>query len=360
MDTRLFRTYKEIFSEDFSFNECGLSDEELKKVFLFLDKDLNLDNDEYFHELIEGIDRQYPSVWGVVRKHLQKFKNSKDKSQKNYYAHTELYWRVRGWDEVSSIRNANKHKDIKRNNSTRKEFDNRKEKIYLLLNKYIKELCPSNTKVLDDFISYMNETYGDNSIPTRIIIMEWFKNYMKTPVGTQLNDRYWTIRGWSEEEAREKVIMLQRRRSKRCVEYWIDKCGDEDEARKLHSEYQRYVCSNKDYHGTVSKESVELFTEIAKRLPHHSLFFNDTEKYMITPIGRRWYDFTDETVSVIIEYNGIHWHSSDERKETDRIKKECAEKKGYKLYYIWDYEYKADKEGTISRIIKLLESGENV
>jgi len=73
----------------------------------------------------------------------------------------------------------------------------------------------------------------------------------------------------------------------------------------------------------------------------------------------------------IIEFNGDYWHcnpklyepdfynkvkqkTAQEIWENDKIKKECAEFYGYKLLYVWEYDYINDKENIIKKCMKFL------
>lgn len=79
------------------------------------------------------------------------------------------------------------------------------------------------------------------------------------------------------------------------------------------------------------------------------------------------YDFLIKDKKVIIEYNGDYWHCNpnkynadyfNQKKqkyahelwEQDRIKKELAEKSGYKLFIIWEQDYMFNKIELIKHI----------
>jgi ABC-type uncharacterized transport system substrate-binding protein/very-short-patch-repair endonuclease len=83
------------------------------------------------------------------------------------------------------------------------------------------------------------------------------------------------------------------------------------------------------------------------------------------------YDFCLPKYNLIIEYNGNYWHADpkiyksgtllkrpkckevlvDEIWERDKVKKEEIEAKGYKLVYIWENNYKKEKEKLLNNLI---------
>lgn len=96
--------------------------------------------------------------------------------------------------------------------------------------------------------------------------------------------------------------------------------------------------------------------------------------YAIEPqfgIGSLKYDLYLINYNIIIEYNGDYWHCNPNKYksdyfnrkkdmfawelwEQDKRKKEIAEKKGYKLFIIWEADYKFNKEKEINNIINTL------
>ena len=354
MDARLLKSYQKIIP-NFVIKEDGLTRKELEMIFLEHDKDLNFSNKEHFKKLFDGIDVMYPSVYGYLRKRLGRFKASLTNNNKYKSKFSKEYWLVRGWagSDVERLVIAAKNDHSKK--FLKKSDETRKERILTLLDRYIGNLCPENDKLYEDFISYFDETWGSDKIPTRIVIVEWYQKYIKVPIKTILNKRYWEVRGWDEKTAETKIKEIQRVRSKRCIEYWLKKTdGNEREARKLLRDFQKSINRKKVINFNFSKESNEFFDAIVKQIPNHKVLYGLNEKGLMTKRGKRWYDFTDETAKVVIEYNGTYWHSTPQRKEIDRVKKEAAENLGYKLYYVWDYEYKADKLGMVDKIVKIL------
>ncbi len=86
-------------------------------------------------------------------------------------------------------------------------------------------------------------------------------------------------------------------------------------------------------------------------------------------IGSLKYDILMVDFNILIEYNGDYWHCNPNKYEKDyfnkkksmfawelwnqdKKKKELAEKKGYKLFTIWESDYKFNKQNEIDKIIK--------
>jgi len=61
-----------------------------------------------------------------------------------------------------------------------------------------------------------------------------------------LSIQYHTSRGLSEEEAKEKIRELQRKRSPRCEDYWIKKGYNSEDAQKMVSQIQKQFCKSND------------------------------------------------------------------------------------------------------------------
>lgn len=83
------------------------------------------------------------------------------------------------------------------------------------------------------------------------------------------------------------------------------------------------------------------------------------------------YDMLIKGKNIIIEYNGDYWHCNPKKYkeyyfnqkkqkyahelwEQDKIKKELAEKNGYKLFIIWESDYMFQKEKTIEHIKQII------
>lgn len=87
------------------------------------------------------------------------------------------------------------------------------------------------------------------------------------------------------------------------------------------------------------------------------------------------YDFTDNENKLIIEFNGEHFHAKSPNDDTffnpynpnltaleqwqlDENKKLCAERKGFKIYYIWENDYVNNSNKIIEDCLSFLKMEE--
>ena len=226
------------------------------------------------------------------------------------------------------------------------------------------------------------------------IYEERSKKHKENSIGCK---EYWLKRGYTEEEATMK-IKLQRSKGK-TLDYFIETFGSEQGKLK----YLKYKSShskktkenskgsylfwlNRGYteeeakekvlehvgkslvaYGKASKESLVVLTPFYKRLIKYGISEediywgnNDRGEYFIRKDDNFFrYDFTIKSLSLIIEYNGIHVHPSkeylteeewnnwrhpfdkrtaQEKYEYDKNKIRVAEEKGFKVIEIWSCE----------------------
>lgn len=177
---------------------------------------------------------------------------------------------------------------------------------------------------------------------------------------------YWMLRGYSKEEATNKVTEAQTLFSqKKCVEKY-----GEEKGLQIWSERQiKWLSSLKKsgLHGGFSKISLELFESIKCNIPNIKFGYNE----VVLRINNMSYsiDCIDVLQKKIIEFYGDYWHANPNKfKATDVIKKTTAEKiwdhdrqkikllndDGYTVLIIWESEYKKDKQGIINKCINFL------
>lgn len=232
---------------------------------------------------------------------------------------------------------------------------------------------------------------------------------------------YWIKRGYNEEEAQKKIYSIQSKNAKmqdftkknlyspRCKEYWMNRSGmTEEEAIKQVSEYQRTFSKekciekyglelglkkweerqnkwqeslhkSKNLHVGYSKISQDLFNKIIE-------YYNNEEKdyvfygaknreYSIRDNNTNYiYDFTDLEKRKIIEFQGDIYHGNPilfkendipnpyHKNKTaknlwdyDKLKKEIAESRGFKVFTIWEHDYRENKEKILKNCLKFLE-----
>ena len=195
-----------------------------------------------------------------------------------------------------------------------------------------------------------------------------FTSNIKREYTTQLS--YWLHKGYSETEAKEKLIERQKT-------FTLEKCtakyGEEEGTKRYHDRQQKWLKSlyksfqiNGDGRSKQSRFAKEIIKECCKYL---NISIPKNEKY-ISYDGKVFaYDFTYN--KKIIEFQGDYWHcnpalfdetffnkvkqaTAKEIWEYDKIKKHAAEHYGYEVFYVWEYDYTKDPENEIKKCLEFL------
>lgn len=225
--------------------------------------------------------------------------------------------------------------------------------------------------------------------------------------------KYWINRGYSEDDAIIKVSEHQKKLAKNIdygkrvsdttKEYYLNRGYSEDESLKLLADRQhtiqidKYIlkygvvegvelyniqvlkrneylgCSKKGY----SEVSQKLFDSIIENYNNDEIFYATRNKeYKISKSDNKgyWlYDFVDIKNKKIIEFQGDKFHanpklyeSSDKPHpfykdmtssdiwENDNRKKIDAEKENFKVFYVWESDFKNDNNLTILKCLEFL------
>lgn len=182
---------------------------------------------------------------------------------------------------------------------------------------------------------------------------------------------YWTNKGYTEEEAREKVAERQRTFT---LEKCIEKYGLEDGYKKWKERQEKWTKSlihsfetDGDNRTPTSKFENDCKRTICELL---KIDVPKKQKYITDKLGNHYaYDLTIN--HKIIEFNGDYWHmnpqlydsnaynktkqmSAYEIWEHDKQKIQCAESHNYSVLVIWESDYNTDKDGTIQKCIDFL------
>lgn len=227
---------------------------------------------------------------------------------------------------------------------------------------------------------------------------------------------YYLKRGYSEVEAYEQIKELQRNNSKlvspskfkersiKCIEHWTKMGYTEDEAkriisanqntfskekcikkygeqlgldifRKRQEKWQLTLHNNKKLHCGYSKISQELFNELKKYTNNEIYYGSLNREYSIYNVDNKHayvYDYTDITNKKIIEFQGDVYHANPKlfnendkpspwtdltAKEIwnkDEFKKQVALNNNFDVLYIWEFDYRENKEKIILECIKFL------
>jgi hypothetical protein len=200
--------------------------------------------------------------------------------------------------------------------------------------------------------------------------------------------KYWIKKGYSEEEAKQKVSERQRTFT---LEKCIEKYGEEDGIKryterqtkwsaKVEEQYRQGLFSkipysqNSNIYSKFEKDIVDSIIE-SLDIDINDIYCYKTSQFRLENTNEDCknkifsYDLT--IGNKIIEFNGDFWHmnpdmydsdyvhpysnlSAEEKWEIDEIKLNCAFQNGYEVLTIWEQEYNENKEATIQKCIEFL------
>lgn len=318
MNKQIAAWFKKVFPEKIISDETIFSNEEIYKIFLHLDENLNLEN-----PLIKAhLDKFQKSVcyrFEYVR-HLKTLTNPENKVGGSL--RKKEYWLIRGWSEDFALK---KVSDIQKKNSPRtleywvsRGFSNADALLK------VKETQTENVKKMHA-AAKRNGTAGLLSI--------WNKDF-------------WIKRGLSESEADDKVrevqkenglksalapVHVRRERSPWCLEYYLKRGLGKEEFEKAMGERFSYQ----------SKIATNFFERLSLHFKDNLLYYGDKEfGKFIEGHGYVKYDYVDLTLKVVVEFDGLYWHSSDEAKRVDTIKQDFISSLGFSVLRVTDEDYK--------------------
>jgi hypothetical protein len=188
---------------------------------------------------------------------------------------------------------------------------------------------------------------------------------------------YWTREGHTEEEAKAIISEKQKTFS---LDICIEKYGEEAGLQRWKERQEKWkskVFNEETYigggHSMISKEMTESILEILKERNYQgTIYHGSKEKFINNGKGNVFkYDLTFLNERKIIEFNGDFWHCNPElfkadfwnkpKKMTaqdiwdyDAKKKQAAEEQGYEFLYIWERDYRNNKQATIDRCIEFI------
>ncbi len=200
--------------------------------------------------------------------------------------------------------------------------------------------------------------------------------------------KYWIKKGYSEEEAKQKVSERQRTFT---LEKCIEKYGEEDGIKryterqtkwsaKVEEQYRQGLFSkiphsqNSNIYSKFEKDIVDSIIE-SLDIDINDIYCYKTSQFRLENTNEDCknkifsYDLT--IGNKIIEFNGDFWHmnpdmydsdyvhpysnlSAEEKWEIDEIKLNCAFQNGYEVLTIWEQEYNENKEVTIQKCVEFL------
>ena len=200
--------------------------------------------------------------------------------------------------------------------------------------------------------------------------------------------KYWIKKGYSEEEAKQKV-------SERQTTFTLEKCiakyGEEEGTRryierqknwsaKVEEQYQQGLFSkipysqNSSIYSKFEKNIVDSIIE-SLDVDIDDIYCYKTSQFRLENTNEscknKLFSYDFKFRNKIIEFNGDFWHmnpdiydsdyihpysnlSAEEKWNFDEIKLECAIQNGYDVLTIWEQEYNENKEDTIQKCIEFL------
>ena len=200
--------------------------------------------------------------------------------------------------------------------------------------------------------------------------------------------KYWINKGYSEEEAKQKV---SERQSTFTLEKCIAKYGEEEGKRryaerqtkwsaKVEAMYQQGMFSkvpltqNSNIFSKFEKDMVDsIIDELDLDIDDINCYRNS--QFQLSNINEdcsnKIFSYDFKFGNKIIEFNGDFWHmnpdiydsdyshpytnlSAEEKWEIDEIKLECAFQNGYDVLTIWESEYKENRESALQKCIAFL------
>lgn len=188
---------------------------------------------------------------------------------------------------------------------------------------------------------------------------------------------YWLKRGYSEEEAKQKVSEVQ-------GDYTLDsykrKYGDEEGTRKFNSRQEKWQA-------TLNSKSEEELSQINRKKIGKGYLVSKGEKLLLELISDKvpdiqqqftlkkdsggYYAYDIRYQNKIIEYNGDFWHMNPslftencvnkrtkrlakEQWELDKTKMRFANNKGYKTLVVWESDFNNNTEEMVSQCLNFL------
>jgi len=107
----------------------------------------------------------------------------------------------------------------------------------LIANHFFRNINFDSEKI-NDFLMSLDRCFRPTQYYKKSLAL--FLNPSNTPGGSEMVVDYWVSRGWSEEQAKEKISKIQRERSILCLEFWKARGFSDEDATMRISEIQKY------------------------------------------------------------------------------------------------------------------------
>lgn len=185
---------------------------------------------------------------------------------------------------------------------------------------------------------------------------------------TQTQVGYWLNKGFSEEEAKEK---LSDRQTTFSLDICIEKYGEDEGMKRWIERQEKWHSSYKK--SNFSKVSQELFWEVYNNFSEEYRSENEiyfatlgTDKLLDESNSNNEYrlmldrsfilpDFFVKNKNKIIEFDGTYYHrNNSENKKREKFRDESIVNSGYEVLHIKECDYKNDKQKVIDKCLKFL------
>lgn len=212
----------------------------------------------------------------------------------------------------------------------------------------------------------------DAIVEVKLYQSECGKLHKYCPEDSWLSVEYYLKRGYSIEEglqlkkdklaksgetiketSRNKTPLERQQGCASSIEYYRKRGIDDDTASKRIAE----IAQNRRNKKYVSAISVEFCKKLEQYFVGDTLYHDSLNKefyiWSKEKNGIYLYDFTDTSKGFIVEFHGNYWHSEKNKSwtaEYDAAKTLAAEKRGFKVFVIWESDYKADKELSVKNL----------
>jgi len=188
---------------------------------------------------------------------------------------------------------------------------------------------------------------------------------------TPVMKSYWTNKGFTEEEAIEKV---KERQATLVMGKFIEKYGEEEGKIKYQLRMENWKESLKKtgmYSG-YSQVSNALFEKLQQAFPNKKLYYGEEEKSVRCGDKILWPDCLCEETKTIIEFYGDYWHCNPKKYngvdickfnksknnqdiwDKDKTKYENLVKYGYNVLVIWEDEYHDNPDLVLGKCLGFL------
>lgn len=185
-----------------------------------------------------------------------------------------------------------------------------------------------------------------------------------------VNARYWVKRGYSEEEAAQKV---RERQATVTPDRFIARYGEEEGLRRFAERNEKWLKSlgASGMHSGFSSVGTELFEKVAEKCPGIEIRFGETEEVIRVKRKAFRVDCLAPEKNKIIEFNGDYWHANPRKYspdhdirgmpaqkiwERDKARNEALKEAGYSVLVVWEHDFRTDPEGTLGRCVGFLAS----